>query len=507
MRAEHMKIMFEGLTMRSKELLAKKLSSVLSAAVVGVNSDLVTANPTDPLSVMTPPPELIFDAFRKCPVETVRVVIIGQDPYIKKGEAHGLSFSVPNGVAVPPSLRNIYKCLRWNKLLENIPNTGDLTMWAQQGVLLLNCALTTRIGKSNAHAAHWCKYTDALIKSLSDLMSPVIFVLFGGFAQEKKSLIDVRRHLIFEWGHPSNLNRDNGKDDNPKNFKYCNVFTRVNEHLKLHGGLPINWDPASNGVALTPLGPREMSAPTVGTAVGPSVERQTSSMMVALDRSDYCDVNELLRNEGFTVEPVSSINTSCANTNTVNASIIREWTDQDPQCYTSDVLWVFTDGGSKGNGSAKCVASYGWYVTDGEKVAADTGIVPAVDLAGSVYRASNNRGELTAILSAIEFVRDHGSEFSFSSITIVSDSEYSIKSITDWIYKWEKDPAKAADKKNLDLISAAKNIVEKLKLNVKVVFRHVRSHQPEPADSDCEEWFVWKCNEIVDLLCNKSLGR
>jgi uracil-DNA glycosylase len=551
MKPEHMKIMFAGLTEITKTTIVGPLSKLLSSTIVSLNADILRECPTDPLNILTPRPGLIFEAFRKCPVENIRVVIIGQDPYIKPGEAMGMSFSVPSGFTVPPSLRNIYKCLQHNKLITTIPTSGDLTAWAAQGVLLLNSALTTRLRVSNAHADIWKKYTDEVIRTLSGINRQIIFVLFGGFAQEKRSLIDIGRHLVFEWGHPSNLNRVNGDTMNPKNFTYCNVFNRINDHLSLHGGLPINWNPLAEPPVMTPLGPRELNDEfcrehmNIGVATSSAVTRiQTHTTMVTLTDYDTTEGGYEVTDGIFTgmydsaltptvtpatthtpavtpaLIPVTTQQPTVTPATTqqpeplsigVTAQnapyVIREWTDQDPQCYTSETLWVVTDGGSKDNGKPTCIAAYGWYMTDGEKIAFSTGIVPESTLAGVVYRASNNRGELMAILSAIEFVVTHCDSFNFSSIIVVSDSEYSIKSITIWIYTWLKDLEKHADKKNLDLIGKAKDIVEELKKKYKVSFRHINSHQNEPDDKDCEDWFMWKCNDIVDRLCNKTLGR
>jgi uracil-DNA glycosylase len=549
MKAEHMKIMFAGLTEGSKDIFARKLSGPLSKAIVDVNADIAKICPTDPLSVLTPKPELIFEAVRRCPVEKVRVVLIGQDPYIKPGEAQGMSFSVPKDFNVPPSLKNIYKCLHHSGLIKAIPTTGDLSSWASQGVLLLNCALTTQLRKSNAHADHWAPYTNAVIRALSDITRPLIFILFGGFAQEKKEFIDCRRHIVFEWGHPSNLNRVNGEDNNPKNFKYCTAFKQTNEQLALLGGLPINWDPTTEPPKITPLGFREVGngceLPVLGTTdevvsrYNPHttvVDVECIDMKVAGDNTNTVNTSTTYTSNtslipatvpivsggifaGMYDVGIATANTTAnAGTNTVEPIIgltqqhapfvLRDWTDQDPQCYTNDTIWIFTDGGSSANGKANCKAAYGWYITDGEKVAFSSGLVPEVSL-GLVYKASNNRGELTAILSAVEFMesRLELDEFCGSKIIVVSDSEYSINSITVWIYNWERDMTKHADKKNLDLIQPAKNLVERLKKKYKVEFRHMNSHQDEPADNDCEEWFMWKCNDIVDKLCNKTLGR
>lgn len=489
MRAEHIARMFLGITHDSKVILAKELANELTSAITAVNTDIMRVSPFDPLSILTPKPELIFEAVRQCPIENARVVLLGQDPYIKPGEAMGMSFSVPRGVNIPPSLKNIYKCLLWNKVINQIPSHGDLTSWARQGVLLLNSALTTRLKTSNAHANAWNKYTDALIKIISNQQRPIIFILFGGFAQEKREIIDTRRHIVLEWGHPSNLNRSNQDDADPKNFKYCTAFTRANDHLSMLGGVPINWDPDGVAVKITPTGFHEMEAPSMPTAE--PISRTIISREITL-----CNTLEA---PGGLFEDGFSQNTT--------QNKVRELCDHDPLPYTSGVLWVFTDGGSKGNGKSHCVSAFGWLATDGEKIANDSGIVPSAELIGLEYKSSNNRGELTAILNALKFVMSAKSAFDFAEIRVVSDSEYSINCITTWIYKWEKDPVKHADKKNLDLIKPAKELVEELKLTYCVKFIHMNSHMDEPKDSDTEEWFMWKCNDLVDTACNKALGR
>lgn len=524
MRPEHMKIMFDGLTDASKRVLTGPRAKLLSAAIIAVNADITAANPENPLHVLTPPSEKIFEAVRQCPIESARVVLFGQDPYIKRGEAQGMSFSVPADFTIPPSLRNIFKCMRYNKLIAEVPKTGDLTNWARQGVLLLNCALTTRVGKSNAHADAWSAYTDAVIKEISELPRQIIFILLGGFAQEKKQLIDARRHIIFEWGHPSNLNRINCDDANPKNFKYCNVFTRTNETLTLQGHLPINWNPTAPPPAMIPLGFREVDAPELGVATGSIVRYQSHTTVVSLDCMDDTAISVVPDGLlALTLPAVTANNspvptTAAANNPPADSTpiigmtqqhapyIMRDCDSDDPQCSSSSALWIFTDGGSKANGRADCKAAYGWYITNGEKIAYSTGLVPEF-ATGAVYKASNNRGELTAILSALDFIVAHVTAFDNTEIIVVSDSEYSIKAITLWIYTWEKDMVKHGDKKNLDLIQPAKKLVETLVREHKISFRHMNSHQDEPPDADTEAWFMWKCNDIVDKLCNKTLGR
>lgn len=172
-----------------------------------------------------PPPELVFNAFNMFDFDDLKVVIIGQDPYHGEGQAMGLSFSVPEGVKVPPSLVNIYKELADEYDDFEIPKHGDLTKWAQQGVLLLNASLTVRQSKANSHEPLWkkTKFTDNVIKYISDNSEGIIFVLWGNFAKGKKKFIDLDKHYVVEGAHPS-----------PLSAKYwfgCGHFKKVNEIL------------------------------------------------------------------------------------------------------------------------------------------------------------------------------------------------------------------------------------------------------------------------------------
>lgn len=179
-----------------------------------------------------PPPELIFNAFNHFDFNKTKVVIIGQDVYIRKGEAMGLSFSVPDGIKMPPSLRNIFKELKND--LGIVSKSTDLTRWAKQGVLLLNSALTVREGKSGSHIKQWEKYTDYLIKYISDNSNnKLIFILWGKYAKNKKEFID-KRHYILEGGHPSPLNRLG-------DFAGGKYFSKTNNILKEMGEKEINW--------------------------------------------------------------------------------------------------------------------------------------------------------------------------------------------------------------------------------------------------------------------------
>ena len=177
----------------------------------------------------------IFNAFNKTPFNKVKVVILGQDPYHGIGQAHGLSFSVLEGVKIPPSLQNIFKEIKADIGVENPPNFGDLTHWAEQGILLLNAALTVRNGEPMSHAKiGWAQFTDAVIKTISDKKENVIFLLWGKFAQDKQILINTDSHYILKAAHPSPLSAHNG-------FFGCKHFSKTNEILVKHGENPIDW--------------------------------------------------------------------------------------------------------------------------------------------------------------------------------------------------------------------------------------------------------------------------
>lgn len=184
--------------------------------------------------IIYPPGSLIFNAFNKVPFDEVKVVILGQDPYKNPGEAMGLSFSVPKGVRVPPSLRNVYKELEMDIEGFAAPKHGDLTEWADQGVLLLNATLTLEHKKSNSHSKiGWQRFTDAVIKKLSDERSGVVFMLWGNYAKGKSTLIDASKHLILTAAHPSPL--AGGAFFGNKHFSQANVY------LEEQGLKGIDW--------------------------------------------------------------------------------------------------------------------------------------------------------------------------------------------------------------------------------------------------------------------------
>jgi uracil-DNA glycosylase len=207
----------------------------LDPGVVASLGDFVAAEYAQ--HVVFPPRDDLFRAFRLCPPERARVLILGQDPYHREGQAHGLSFSVRPGVAIPPSLRNIFAELR-EDLGCAVPADGDLTRWAAQGVLLLNAVLTVRAGTPASHAGRgWEQFTDAAIRALDAKSSRVVFVLWGGYARKKATLISGPQHVVLEAGHPSPMN--------VRGFLGCRHFSAVNAALRESGLAEITWAAAA----------------------------------------------------------------------------------------------------------------------------------------------------------------------------------------------------------------------------------------------------------------------
>jgi uracil-DNA glycosylase len=181
-----------------------------------------------------PPGPLIFNAFYKTPFHKVKVVLLGQDPYHNKGQAHGLCFSVPDGIPKPPSLVNIFKEMQ-NDLRLSPPESGNLEKWAEQGVLLLNASLTVRQNEPGSHSKiGWIEFTDAVIKKISQGKKDVVFLLWGKFAQDKQSLVDETKHHVLKAAHPSPFSADKG-------FFGCRHFSKTNDLLVQNRVDPIDW--------------------------------------------------------------------------------------------------------------------------------------------------------------------------------------------------------------------------------------------------------------------------
>lgn len=185
-------------------------------------------------NIVYPPGMQIFNAFNLTPFSKIKVVVIGQDPYHGDGQAHGLCFSVPDGIKIPPSLQNIYKEIN-RDFGYPIPKTGNLEPWAEQGVLLLNATLTVRANQAGSHQGKgWEEFTDSVIKTISDKLNGVVFLLWGNYAHAKSSFIDEQKHLILKAVHPSPLSAHRG-------FIGCGHFSKTNDYLLSLNKKPINW--------------------------------------------------------------------------------------------------------------------------------------------------------------------------------------------------------------------------------------------------------------------------
>lgn len=193
-----------------------------------------------------PPASLIFNAFNLTPFDAVRVVIVGQDPYHGPGQAHGLSFSVPDGVKIPPSLANIFREIDAD-LGIGVPASGNLRAWARQGVLMLNATLTVRAHTSGSHQGRgWERFTAAALRAVHDQHEGVVFMLWGRFAQRAGDFIDRTRHTVLEAAHPSPLSARTG-------FLGCKHFSQANEALKMQGKNPIDWAISAGAVQADPV--------------------------------------------------------------------------------------------------------------------------------------------------------------------------------------------------------------------------------------------------------------
>lgn len=186
-------------------------------------------------AVVFPPADLVFNALRLTPFDEVKVVILGQDPYHNIGQAHGLSFSVPAGIPHPPSLRNIFAELVTDIPGFEVPVSGDLTRWAQQGVLLLNATLTVRAHEAGSHQRRgWEDFTDHIIREISQRLEHVVFILWGSYAQKKAQFVDSSKHLVLRSVHPSPLSVYRG-------FFGSKPFSQANHYLQANGRQPIDW--------------------------------------------------------------------------------------------------------------------------------------------------------------------------------------------------------------------------------------------------------------------------
>jgi uracil-DNA glycosylase len=413
-------------------------------------------------SQICPPPERIF-AFMDCPLNNIKIILIGQDPYsgIDKitglKEAEGHAFSVPNGARIPPSLRNIYKCLVAHKLMDERDSTisGNLTRWAQQGILLVNAALTTILSTSGSHLTHWKTFTRDLLISIGREYGNIIYILLGKSAQELIPIIS-KNCSYLKWSHPSPLCVANRNESNPQHFMKCTVFAVANNMLCANGRTPIDWNPNSQ-------------PPTNVVANAPALAPTPS--------------HELFKN--LTTEEIT-----------------REHVLFSP--FVNKIV-VFVDGAASCNGQADCCASYAAVIICANTLYSLCGMVePYYDITGTIVRPTNNRAELMAFREAFAFLcSDECAARSATSdglqwpVLVVYDSAYACGCIREWYANWCKKPPKEI-KANIDIIKTAYEYKERVASLRQIEWHRVKSHVPTPRDKI--EQYYWHGNNYVDKI-------
>lgn len=392
-------------------------------------------------SIICPPADQIF-AFARFPFADTRIVIVGQDPYPKRKNAHGLAFSVPDGIPVPASLNNIFAALVAQKLMRpynTAKQSGNLECWARQGVVLLNTALTTIEHKSGEHMDLWKDFAQLMVAEIAKALPGTFYFLFGAPAQRLARQIPTSC-AIYQWCHPSPLSAANRDPDCAQHFKRCNAFLLANNALASAGKKQIVWDPNE------PLVP-------VNKEVQASDDRKAPRA-----REILLDI------------------------------------DDDLVCPRDDMIFAFVDGAATGNGAQNAAASYAVIIVNTATAYEIAGRVPG-DL------QTNNRGELMALhemfafMASEDFICANGS----LPVTIVYDSAYAAGCLQTWYEQWCKVPPSTV-KANLDIIAPAHDFMKRVACARKIIWEHVRSHIKEPSPEDAIAWYKWYGNMRVDML-------
>jgi uracil-DNA glycosylase len=477
-----LKKVFGGINKKYKDILGRKLRPELKIILENLENEMKEYE-------IVPPVENMFECFKK--IENIKIIIIGQDPFIRPGQANGFAFSVPKTVSIPPSTHNIYKCLIHHGFIKEKPTHGNLENWASQGVLLLNSALTTRLGKSAAHD-FWSKYTNALIKELDE--DAPIYILLGEHAKRKAKLITNPKSVVLTWGHPSSLHSVN-QIEHPENFKYCDCFTKANEALIQRGLNPINWDP--------------------DYVFEPALAVLPVSDAVVFEKMEQVKIDEkqnIIDEKNATLlEKLIQYDTPANTLPYMKADNISS-TIKDGNI----TIHIFTDGAAKNNAKpAICTAGWGYYIVGENPVVCKWAN-------GDVKREpnlnpSNQRGELMGIMNGLKEVINvieiletqlkkdkHGNNSNHIQVILISDSEYSLKIITEWWKKWVAKN-ELHTKKNLDIIRPMMEYADLIKRKAIFKTKHVNSHKNEPVRGTYE-WFLWYGNEIADRLASSGIS-
>jgi uracil-DNA glycosylase len=463
--------LFSDLDTSTKQWLKYDHKELMMQVIKDINKNI------NKVDILCPEPKKIFNAFRFCPKDKIRIVLLGQDPYPNPLNAMGLSFSVHKSIPIPQSLKNIFKCLVHHKLIRNVPPHGDLTKWASQGILLLNVALTTEVGKSNSHANIWEKYVNAIIQDISRQHNNVIFLLWGDFAKKKSNLIDDSKHHVLTWGHPSPLSPFN-KTDNPKHFMYCDHFLKINDILKDN---KIIWE-------------IEDASPVMLTIHTENNENNESDN----DKDNKRDTER--ENESDNDKDNKRYTESDNESDTEHENESDNKRDKDNIKQNLKKMYIATDGACTKNGKPGSKAAWAYYVEminseepSDIRTTHDKGIVE-----NDIQPGTNNRGELLAMINAAKYVSYLQGTY---NIEWIYDSEYAHGCLTKWGYKWKKN--NTTDKKNMDLIIPALNIFTAIMNKHNIKFIHVHSHQKKPENISSSEYRYWRLNDSVDKLCSE----
>jgi uracil-DNA glycosylase len=404
---------------------------------------------------ITPDKEDLFNWARLTKLENIRVVIIGQDPYSKQGWAHGLSFSCLGNI-IPPSLKNIYKALINTECIPTIPDHGDLTSWAKQGVLLLNASLSTIIETAGSHMKIWVKYINLVIIGICkyhyDNNNQLIFLLWGSFAQEFVEIIDDDYHICLNAVHPSPLAQNVSKE---RKFINCNHFKWVNKFLKEEGGVPINWMP-----------------------------QKIKNTIKNSDNKPVFEKKPVFENEQKNEQKNDKKNTMYDDAESILG-------------MSSTKHIIFTDGSCFPNNKSKL--SRGGYATvfvSGPFK--DTCLYGNLDIC--VENASNIRAEGVAIIRGLELVRD--CLLPWNKCDIISDCKFWIDMIDIYMPKWNK--AKFNEKSNPDLTLRMWLVYNEVKEKGEIKFIHMKSHGKDGWQNCVDgsfEKFCFEQNKYADEMC------
>lgn len=417
----------------------------------------------------------IFAAFHMVLPQDVRVVLLGQDPYPNADYACGLSFSTSRELPtdsnytclaadkLPPSLRNIYKCWKSFGLTNYDILTGNIAHLTTQGVLLINAELTFVAGVKGT----WSKFVSGVLNSIPNTTKPIRFILLGTRAQEFKKTLT--HGALYEWGHPSPLNKVNNDATSPANFINCDIFK------KIAADLGIVWCPYAY-YSVKPI------------------------LTMRAKMSAKLHIKDMQPKDIFKEDCVVKLISKFGTLDTKDT--------KDVQDIKDNVLYLFTDGGCIGNGRKTARASWAFCIAQPNTPIKDHRELILTEDCGEVCNkktpATNNRGELSGILFGYKKLREMLlSGTSCTKVILVSDSQFALDCLSKWLTNWVKKGI-LKDKKNPDMMKELYDLEKDLKKLTKIEYLHVNSHESAPAQSD-PGFFMWYFNNHVDRLCARIL--